>query len=77
MARRLDPDHKRILTALWDLGGKATTRQIAEKVHRSVNGVSQSMGVLEKHGLVERLNYKGGDSEWQAIDKDGQKHMEI
>jgi len=51
-----------ILTALAELGGEATTRQIAEKVNLHVNGVSQSLSVLTQ---VERLGGRGGETKWR------------
>jgi DNA-binding NarL/FixJ family response regulator len=49
---------KAILSALAELGGEATTKQIAEKVNLNVNGVSQSLGAMFKH--VECLCGRGG-----------------
>jgi len=45
-----------ILTALIELGGRATTRQIAQKLKLNVNGVSQSLGAMN-----EDVSYLGGD----------------
>ena len=53
---------KIILAALAGLGGKATTRQIAEKVNLNVNGVSQSLGVMNE---VVYSGGNGGDTEWK------------
>lgn len=53
-----------ILQALAELGGEATTRQIAEKVNLHVNGVSQSLGVLYDEG-VECLGGRGGETKWK------------
>lgn len=51
-----------ILSVLKDLGGVATTRQIAEKVGLNVNGVSQTLGILQQ---VECLSGKGGECKWK------------
>lgn len=56
---------KLILSALAELGGKATTRQIAEKVNLHVNGVSQSLGVMIEH--VECLGGRAGETRWKLI----------
>lgn len=52
-----------ILAALAELGGKATTRQIAEKANLNVNGVSQSLGAMYQH--VECLGGRGGETRWK------------
>jgi len=74
---RLTKEHRNLLTTFRDLGGKATTRQIAERVHLSVNGVAQSMGVLEKRGLVKRLNYKAGDSDWELVEQEEEQDPQM
>ena len=51
-----------ILSALKDFGGIATTRQIAEKVNLNVNGVSQTLGVLQR---VKCLGGRGGECKWK------------
>ncbi len=51
-----------ILSALEDLGRVATTRQIAEKVNLNVNGVSQTLGVLQQ---VKCLGGRGGECKWK------------
>ena len=56
---------KMILQALGDLGGEATTRQIAGKVNLNVNGVSQSLGAM--YPLVACLEGKGGETRWKRI----------
>ena len=58
---------KIILAALEELGGKATTRQIAEKVHLNVNGVSQSLGALYQY--AEALSGRGGETMWRLKSK--------
>jgi len=58
---------KDILQALSDLGGVATTRQIAKKADLNVNGVSQSMGALTDHVL--RISGRGGDTVWKVKTK--------
>lgn len=52
-----------ILQALDELGGMATTRQIAAKTGLNVNGVSQSLGALDQVEMTD--NGKGGDTEWR------------
>jgi len=54
--------HKIILAALKELGGEATTRQIAKKVNLNVNGVSQSLRVLHQ---VRCLGYSYGEKRWK------------
>lgn len=54
---------QQILLALQSLGGTASTRQIAEQLGLSVNGVAQSLSALYAH--VERLNGRGSDTRWQ------------
>ena len=55
---------KLILAALAELGGEATTRQIAEKVNLNVNGVSQSLSAIHQ---VECLGGRGGETRWKLI----------
>lgn len=57
---------KAILAALEELGGKATTRQIAQRTNLNVNGVAQSLGVLDG---VECVEEKGGDTVWKLTKK--------
>ena len=56
---------KIILVALTELGGEATTQQIAEKVNLHVNGVSQSLGALTEH--VACLGSRAGETRWKLI----------
>ena len=56
---------KIILTALKELGGEATTRQIAEKLNLHTNGVSQSLGAMFEYILC--LGGRGGDTKWKLI----------
>ena len=55
---------KLILVALAELGGEATTRQIAKKVNLNVNGVSQSLGAIRQ---VECLGGRDGETRWKLI----------
>jgi hypothetical protein len=55
---------KLILAALVELGGEATTRQIAKKVNLHVNGVSQSLSAIKG---VECLGGRGGEMTWKLI----------
>lgn len=61
--KRLNSNQKEVLRALEELGGTATVRQIAEKVDRSVNGVSQTLGSL--FGCIEYLGGRGGEAKYQ------------
>lgn len=54
-----------ILSALAELGGEATTRQIAEKVNMHVNGVSQSFGAMTEY--VEYIGGHAGETKWKLI----------
>ena len=56
---------KMILTALAELGGEATTRQIAEKVNLHVNGVSQSLGAMYQY--IECLGGHAGETRWKLL----------
>ena len=51
--------------ALTELGGEATTRQIAEKVNLHMNGVSQSLGALTEH--VVCLGGRAGETRRKLI----------
>ena len=53
---------KIILAALRDLGGEATTREIAQKTGLNVNGVAQSLGALEQ---VNCLGGRAGECKWR------------
>lgn len=55
---------KLILRALTELGGEATTKQVAEKTGLHVNGVSQSLGAMPWH--VVCLGGRGGETKWQV-----------
>ena len=63
MEREFNKHQKEALMALRELGGTATTRQIAEKVKRSVNGVSQTLGALWL--TVNCLGGKGRETKWR------------
>ena len=52
-----------ILSALRDLGGVATTKQIAEKAKLNTNGVAQSLGALYQY--VQCLGGRGGETKWE------------
>ena len=56
---------KTILAVLTELGGEATTRQVAEKVNLHVNGVSQSLGVLTEYVIC--LGGRGGETRWKLV----------
>ncbi len=65
--RKLKKRQRLILKALSDLGGEATTREIAGKVSLHINGVSQSLGAL--FGYVECVGGKAGETKWVLIKK--------
>lgn len=59
---------KVILQALSELGGEATTRQIATKLDLNVNGVSQSLGAMsDEH--VRSIGGRRGDTKWKLVMK--------
>ncbi len=60
----LKPRQKKILEALRNLGGLATTRQIAKAVELHVNGVSQSLSTLRDRKYVKYKDGKAGDMSW-------------
>lgn len=66
--RRLKQRQRNILQALRDLGGTATTREIASRVGLHVNGVSQSLGALFEY--IQCHGGRGGDVVW-SIKKEG------
>ena len=57
---------REILATLTHLGGVASTRQIAERLTLSVNGVSQSLGALEGR-YVTSLGGHAGDIAWKLL----------
>ena len=63
MPARLKKRQRIILVALRDLGGTATTRQIAEKTDLNVNGVSQTLGALVDY--VQCLGGSAGETKWE------------
>ncbi|MEK7660069.1 MAG: hypothetical protein AAB343_02590 [Patescibacteria group bacterium] len=64
VGKKLKKRHQRILNALRDLGGTATTRQIAIATSLHVNGVSQSMNVLGGQH-IQYLGGTGTDRLWK------------
>lgn len=56
---------KTILSALTELGGEATTREIAIKSNLHVNGVSQSLGAMSEY--VECLGGRAGETKWRLV----------
>jgi hypothetical protein len=54
---------KTILEALRNLGGQATTREIAIATNLNVNGVSQTLGSMSEQ--VTCLGGRGGDTKWK------------
>ncbi len=69
--RRLKQRQQAILRALNDLGGTATTREIALRVNLPVNGVSQSLGAL--FAYVQCHGGRGGEVRWSV--KKGASHV--
>ena len=57
---------KEILRALYELGGEATTKAIAETAGMNVNGVSQSLGALSET-YVRYLDGEGGVTTWRLV----------
>jgi signal recognition particle receptor subunit beta len=55
---------KIILAALEELGGEATTKQIAEKVSLHTNGVAQSLSAMSPK-YVKCLGGRAGATKWQ------------
>lgn len=53
--------HSSIIEALRQLGGRATVRQIAEKLKLHVNGVSQSLNALSADHVRDTHQGKGGE----------------
>lgn len=66
--KNLKKRQKIILATLDELGGEATTRQIAEKTGLHVNGVSQSLSALNKY--VAYLGGRGGEIKWKLRPKE-------
>lgn len=69
MARKLKKRQKEIIRALIELGGEATTRQVAEKTELHVNGVAQTLGALQE---VECLGGKDGETKWRYVSEGDQ-----
>ncbi|HDZ54642.1 MAG TPA: hypothetical protein ENI19_03190 [Candidatus Nealsonbacteria bacterium] len=65
MMASLKKRQKEILAALKELGGTATTRQIAKRTGLHVNGVAQSLGALCQVYCLER---RGGETKWKLED---------
>ncbi len=63
--RKLKKRQQEIFIALKELGGLATTRQIAAMTGLHVNGVSQSLGSLAMYPYVEYDSGKNGDTKWK------------
>jgi len=63
MAEKMTTRKRLVLDALRELGGKATTRAIAEKLGLNVNGVAQTLGSVYEQVIF--LGGHGGDAEWK------------
>mgnify|MGYP001584068206 CR=1 FL=1 len=61
--RRLKKRQKMILRALKELGGLATSRQIAEKTDLHVNGVAQTLGALSDE-YIRYVGGRAGEAKW-------------
>lgn len=61
--------HQIILNALRELGGKASTQQIAIATGFDANGVSQSLGAMSGRDLVAMGDYKRGETEWFLVER--------
>lgn len=66
LQKRLTKFQQLILQTIINAGGKATTREVAGKINRSVNGVSQCFGSLSGREMVTYVGGKGGDTQWQV-----------
>ena len=55
-----------IVATLRSFGGTATTRQVAEKLGLSVNGVAQSLWAIK---CVQLLESRKGDSLWKFTEE--------
>lgn len=64
MPTRLKKRQKIILAALENLGGIATTRQIAKATSLHVNGVAQTLGALSGQ-YVQYIGGQSGEAEWK------------
>lgn len=64
MPARLKKRQKLILATLGDLGGVATSRQIAEKTNLHVNGVAQTLGALSDR-YVRCIGGRAGETKWE------------
>lgn len=72
MGPKLKPRQQKILNALRDLQGRATTTAIAERAHLHTNGVSQSLGAMaaRKPPLVRLADGSpthGGKMVWEIV----------
>lgn len=61
------PNQRAILTALRELGGRATARQIAERAEMSVNGVVQSIQSTSMQAYVRGLDGVGPERNWELV----------
>lgn len=59
------PRKQRVLDALKELGGTATTRQVAEKCGLNVNGVSQTLSSIS--GTYLTGEGEAGDRVWALV----------
>jgi hypothetical protein len=63
MPKKLKPRQQLILSVLAELGGIATTRQIAQRANLNANGTSQSLGALYEY--VTEIGGHGGETRWR------------
>ena len=67
MPARISKRKRDVQRALAELGGKATTSQIALKLNRDVNGTAQTLRTTPDIILVQS-GKKAGDQEWELSD---------
>ncbi len=65
MNTRLKPRQRKILEALRELGGEASTWQIAIATGLNTNGIAQTLGVLSEVACLG--GGKGGACRWGII----------
>lgn len=62
---KLTKRHKDIIDAFWKFDGAATLEKISQVTGLSVNGLSQSMKVIEQLTDVEYLGGDGGNQKFR------------
>lgn len=64
MKVRRNHRQEKVFEALFNLGGEATTQQIAKETGMNVNGLSQTLGFMAN---VLCLGGKGRECRWKII----------